>query len=397
MERLLIVDTTATLTLRLPAAADERWFAELTTKWLRRGTHRSVPQLKRSIQAWIDTWNDNPRPFVWTKTGDQILDTIAAYCQRINASEHYRGSPVPVTPMAAARQFTGLRGLGTVGRKREHLVSNRPRQAGPDASTKTVEAAHTGRCPQARGGPAAAGTARAWPRRQEPADMKILRRLALLGTAAAAMLLLASCMSIRGDITLDRQAHASGQMSLEVSKQAANFLGISSADDFQFHASQRYGTVKVSETADAYRATGHLVRQLLGDPTGLLASIDPNAHQVRFSIGQLVTAEDTSMPPGTIDLTVRFPGKIISLQGPGISKVDSHTVRINTPLTTDVLSAATAANGIWTVTSTIDPPQPVGPRLLMIIIPVVLVVGGGAVVAWRRSHHHPVPRTPTPG
>jgi transposase len=66
----------------------ERWFAELTSKWLRRGTHRSVTQLQQSIQDWIDTWNDNPRPFVWTKTADEILDTIAAYCQRINDSGH---------------------------------------------------------------------------------------------------------------------------------------------------------------------------------------------------------------------------------------------------------------------------------------------------------------------
>ena len=66
----------------------ERWFAELTTKWLRRGTHRSVAELEQAIQAWIDTWNDNPRPFVWTKTADQILDTIAHYCQRINDSGH---------------------------------------------------------------------------------------------------------------------------------------------------------------------------------------------------------------------------------------------------------------------------------------------------------------------
>jgi transposase len=66
----------------------ERWFAELTSKWLRRGTHRSVQELTRSIQAWIDTWNEAPRPFVWTKTADEILDTIAAYCQRINDSGH---------------------------------------------------------------------------------------------------------------------------------------------------------------------------------------------------------------------------------------------------------------------------------------------------------------------
>jgi transposase len=66
----------------------ERWFAELTTKKLRRGAHRSVRQLNTDIRAWIDTWNDDPRPFVWTKTADEILDSIARYCQRINESRH---------------------------------------------------------------------------------------------------------------------------------------------------------------------------------------------------------------------------------------------------------------------------------------------------------------------
>jgi transposase len=66
----------------------ERWFSELTSKWLRRGTHRSVAELTASIQSWIDTWNQDPRPFVWTKTADEILDTMATYCQRINDSGH---------------------------------------------------------------------------------------------------------------------------------------------------------------------------------------------------------------------------------------------------------------------------------------------------------------------
>jgi transposase len=66
----------------------ERWFAELTNKLLRRGAHRSVRQLNADIRAWIDGWNDNPRPFVWTKTADEILDSIARYCQRINESRH---------------------------------------------------------------------------------------------------------------------------------------------------------------------------------------------------------------------------------------------------------------------------------------------------------------------
>ena len=66
----------------------ERWFSELTNKKLRRGTHRSVNQLNADIRAWIDTWNENPRPFVWTKTADQILESIARYCERINDSRH---------------------------------------------------------------------------------------------------------------------------------------------------------------------------------------------------------------------------------------------------------------------------------------------------------------------
>jgi transposase len=66
----------------------ERWFGELTTKKLQRGTHRSVRELNTDIRGWIDTWNDNPRPYVWTKTADQILDSIARYCTRINDSRH---------------------------------------------------------------------------------------------------------------------------------------------------------------------------------------------------------------------------------------------------------------------------------------------------------------------
>jgi transposase len=66
----------------------ERWFAELTTKWLRRGSHRSVPELTASIQSWIDTWNQDPKPFVWTKTADQILDKITRYLRPISNSRH---------------------------------------------------------------------------------------------------------------------------------------------------------------------------------------------------------------------------------------------------------------------------------------------------------------------
>ena len=52
----------------------ERWFAELTSKKAQACAHRSVRQLNDDIRAWIKTWNDDPKPFIWTKA-DQILDS----------------------------------------------------------------------------------------------------------------------------------------------------------------------------------------------------------------------------------------------------------------------------------------------------------------------------------
>jgi transposase len=66
----------------------ERWFSELTTKLLQRGVHKNVQQLEADIRNWIATWNDNPRPFVWTKTADEILGSLARYCQRISGAGH---------------------------------------------------------------------------------------------------------------------------------------------------------------------------------------------------------------------------------------------------------------------------------------------------------------------
>jgi transposase len=66
----------------------ERWFSELTTKKLKRGAHTSARALNADIRDWITTWNDNPRPYVWTKTADQILESISRYCTRINDSGH---------------------------------------------------------------------------------------------------------------------------------------------------------------------------------------------------------------------------------------------------------------------------------------------------------------------
>ncbi|HEX3678917.1 MAG TPA: IS630 family transposase, partial [Galbitalea sp.] len=64
----------------------ERWFAELTNRKLRRSAHRNVTELETDIRKWINEWNKNPKPFVWTKTADEILETLAAYCSRITDS-----------------------------------------------------------------------------------------------------------------------------------------------------------------------------------------------------------------------------------------------------------------------------------------------------------------------
>jgi transposase len=66
----------------------ERWFAELTNRKLRRSAHRSVTELEADIRRWINKWNADPNPFVWTKTADEILDNPATYCKRINDSGH---------------------------------------------------------------------------------------------------------------------------------------------------------------------------------------------------------------------------------------------------------------------------------------------------------------------
>ena len=66
----------------------ERWFAELTTKWIKRSTHRSVRDLVASIRTWITNWNEDPKPYIWHKTADEILTSLANYCQRINDSGH---------------------------------------------------------------------------------------------------------------------------------------------------------------------------------------------------------------------------------------------------------------------------------------------------------------------
>jgi transposase len=62
----------------------ERWFSALTTKKLKRSAHRSVKELAADIKSWAAAWNEDPKPFVWHKTAEQILERLAGYCAAIN-------------------------------------------------------------------------------------------------------------------------------------------------------------------------------------------------------------------------------------------------------------------------------------------------------------------------
>jgi hypothetical protein len=66
----------------------ERWFGFLTDQMIRRGAHKSVQALEADIRTWISHWNDDPKPFIWTKTAAEILDSLAHFCQRISGAGH---------------------------------------------------------------------------------------------------------------------------------------------------------------------------------------------------------------------------------------------------------------------------------------------------------------------
>ena len=65
----------------------ERWFGMLTDKLIRRGVHTSVSALENDIRDWIATWNDNPRPFTWTKTADEILNSLGDYLAKLRTGQ----------------------------------------------------------------------------------------------------------------------------------------------------------------------------------------------------------------------------------------------------------------------------------------------------------------------
>ena len=83
----------------------ERWFAELTNKAVRRGSFASVEDLELAIEQFLEAWNDNPRPFVWTASIESITEKLAAAVRRSNASS--RVAPRHVAEKQKASYFNG--------------------------------------------------------------------------------------------------------------------------------------------------------------------------------------------------------------------------------------------------------------------------------------------------
>jgi hypothetical protein len=65
----------------------ERWFGLLTDKRIRRGVHKNVQALEKDIRDWIAHWNEDPKPFTWTKSADEIFERLAGYLNRLPSPE----------------------------------------------------------------------------------------------------------------------------------------------------------------------------------------------------------------------------------------------------------------------------------------------------------------------
>ncbi len=90
----------------------ERWFALITDKLIRRGVHTSVTALEKDILAWVDIWNEDPKPFVWIKTAEEILESLELLLRRIKARNTRRrraGSSAATADATAGWSRSGAR------------------------------------------------------------------------------------------------------------------------------------------------------------------------------------------------------------------------------------------------------------------------------------------------
>ena len=66
----------------------ERWFGLLTEQLIRRGVHQTWSPWRTTSAQWINNWNEDPKPFVWTKTAEDILQSLSKYIAKISGAGH---------------------------------------------------------------------------------------------------------------------------------------------------------------------------------------------------------------------------------------------------------------------------------------------------------------------
>ena len=101
----------------------ERWFAYLTEQLPQRSDHRSVQALEKDIRSWVKAWNENPKPFIWTKTAEQILDSLGRLLKRTNGArnqepEYERAIGLAVSPLCCCVTVGGRWRAGPIRRGR---------------------------------------------------------------------------------------------------------------------------------------------------------------------------------------------------------------------------------------------------------------------------------------
>ncbi|WP_406170467.1 transposase [Streptomyces sp. NBC_00996] len=104
----------------------ERWFGFLADRKIRRGAGKNVPALEADIRTWAKDWSEDHKPFIWTKTAEEILDSLARFCQRISGAGH-QGNCLPAR--RRRRRFPGW-GRELVARHSSHAQSGAAARAG---------------------------------------------------------------------------------------------------------------------------------------------------------------------------------------------------------------------------------------------------------------------------
>lgn len=211
------------------------------------------------------------------------------------------------------------------------------------------------------------------------------------GGIAAATLVLAGCMSMTADLTLDDEAKASGSVTISVNKQIASLAGIGSAEAFKAQLTENETDLPSTASVETKESDTDYIATLSFKGTALEnkdfgAEVLDNGN-VKFTFvneGSEPTTEDDlfgDVDMGNVTMTVNFPGEVTEFSGEGATKVDADTVKWSFPITTSTTATATSI-----VAASSFPFLPVG-----LGVAALALAAGAALFAVRRRKVGAVP------